>query len=268
MKENRQYPLVLGSCRLVILVGWLSLMVSGCFTTQYNLATQQQETLMHDTDKEIQIGAAYDIKVRKKMEINTDVDINERVQRLLDEIVSVCDRKELVYFIKVIDEDKINAVSLPGGYIYLYKGLIDAADNDAQLAGVIAHEVAHITARHGIKRLQAAYGASLLQLATAVAAPEVAGGTSLALNTVFMEYSQKDEFEADKLAVKYMREAGYDPKAMVNFLLKLKKKQEEAPLKRLSYWKTHPNPDKRMAVVRKEITGKLEFRDYLILTEE
>ncbi len=241
---------------------------SGCFTTQYNLATNQQETLIYDTEKEIAIGTSYASQINKKMDINTDVDINERVQNILNKIVSVCDRQELVYFIKIIDSKELNAVSLPGGYIYVYKGIIDEADNDAQIASVIAHEVGHINARHSIKRLQAAYGATVLQVVAAVAAPEVAGGTNLALNTIFTEYSQEDEYEADKLAIKYMKKAGYDPHEMITFFEKLQKEEEESPIRTKSYWKTHPNATKRMANVRKEITGKLEFRDYVILTEE
>ncbi len=271
MKKRKMRAIVrqVRSSGLSVLGGVLCVfLLSGCFTTEYNLATEKQETLLYDTDQEIRIGTAYAAKVNSQMEINHDIDLNERAQRILDDIVDVCDRKELVYFVKIIEKEDINAVSLPGGYIYLFKGLMDAVDNDGQLAGVIAHEVAHITARHGMKRLQAAYGATLLQLVSAVAAPEVAGGTGLALNTIFTEYSQQDEFEADKLAVKYMRKAGYEPTEMIAFLMKLKEEDEKAPLKRLSYWKTHPHPAKRMAVVRKAITGKLDFRDYVILTEE
>lgn len=244
------------------------LFCSGCFTTQYNLATDRQETLMYDTEKEVRIGTAYAAQVNKQFEINTDVDINERVEKILQNIVNVCDRQELVYFIKIIEKEDMNAVSLPGGYVYVFKGLIDATDNDAQLASVIAHEVGHITARHGIKRLQAAYGATLLQVAAAVGAPEVAGGTNLALNTIFAEYSQEDEYEADRLAIKYMKKSGYDPEEMLSFFEKLKKEHEDSPIRTRTYWQTHPHPLKRMANVRKEITGKLDFRDYVILTEQ
>jgi len=240
----------------------------GCVTTEYNLATKREETLLYDTEKEVKIGTAYAAKINKTYKMNTDVDVNERINDILNRIVEVCDRKDLVYFIKIIDKKSINAVSFPGGYIYLFQGLIDQVESDDELAGVIAHEVAHITAKHGIKRLQAAYGSMLLQVTSSVLTPEIAQGTNLALTSLFFEHSQQDEFLSDRLAVKYMKKAGYDPNGMISFFLKLKKENEKAPLKNFSYWKTHPYPAKRMAVVNQEITGKLGFRDYINLTED
>ena len=102
---------------------------SGC-TTEYNLATKKQETLFYDTEREIKIGDTVAPKIEAQYDMVTDVDVNERVERILDRIVAVCDRKDLIYFIKVIDDDLINAVSLPGGYIYLFRGLIEKVDND------------------------------------------------------------------------------------------------------------------------------------------
>ncbi len=83
-----------------------------------------------------------------------------------------------------------------------------------------------------------------------------------------MEHSQQAEFESDRLSVKYMKKAGYDPKEMVVFLKKLKIHKEKEPLRKYSYWKTHPNISQRIAVVNQEVTGKLEFRDYLNLMED
>lgn len=243
-------------------------MLAGC-STEYNLATRQQETLMHSTEKEVKIGEAIAQKIEKKYELVEDVDINEKVQKILNDIVAVCDRKDILYFIKVIDDDEIvNAVSLPGGYIYLFSGLIDKVENDDQLAGVIAHEVAHIAARHSVKRLQASYGAMLLQLAAyETAGGHMASGVNIALSTIFTEYSQKDEFESDILAVKYLRKAGYNPEEMAGFLRVLDEHHKEE-IRSYSYWRTHPGLSKRIAVVNKEVTGKMEFKDYLNLTGE
>ncbi|MCK5084001.1 MAG: M48 family metalloprotease, partial [Candidatus Omnitrophica bacterium] len=160
----------------------------------------------------------------------------------------------------------INAVSLPGGYVYVFRGLIEKVDNDDELAGVIAHEVGHITARHGVKRMQNAYAALILQVASTQTNARVAGGVNFALNSLFLEHSKQDEFEADRLGVKYLKKAGYNPKAMVAFLEKLKIEKEKAPRNRYSYWRTHPYLSQRISVVNQEITGKLEFRDYLNLT--
>ena len=243
----------------------MTVFLQGC-TTEYNLATRKQETLLYGMEKEVKIGDAVAPKIEAQYDILTDVDVNERVGRILDRIVAVCDRKELVYFIKVIDDDPINAVSLPGGYVYVFRGLIEKVDNDDELAGVIAHEVGHITARHGVKRMQNAYAALILQVASTQTNARVAGGVNFALNSLFLEHSKQDEFEADRLGVKYLKKAGYNPKAMVAFLEKLKIEKEKAPRNRYSYWRTHPYLSQRISVVNQEITGKLEFRDYLNLT--
>ncbi len=237
--------------------------------TEYNLATNQQETLMYGTEKEIAIGASLSQQFDKNFKINTDVDVNERVQRILNRLVKVCDRRELVYTIKVIDEKDLNAVSLPGGYIYVYKALIDAVDDDNQLACVIGHELGHIAAKHSIKKLQSMYGYTLLKLAAIQTRNgQLVQGLDTAFLSIFLEFSQEDEFAADKLGIKYAQKAGYDPRAMAGFLKNLKAKEDKEPLKPYSYWRTHPYIAQRIAAVNKEISGQMEFKDYLNLTGE
>jgi predicted Zn-dependent protease len=252
--------------RILMIFAVLAVIFSQGCTTEYNLATRQEESLMYSSDKEVKIGEAIAPKIEAEYDVMTDIDVNERVEGVLDRIVAICDRKDLVYIIKVFDEDPINAVSLPGGYVYVFRGLIDKVKSDDELAGVIAHEVGHITARHGVKRMQAAYAAMALQVASIPAGGNVAGGVSLAINSLFMAYSQEDEFEADRLAVKYLKKAGYDPQGMVTFFETLKAEQEKEPLNQYGYWRTHPYISQRIAVVRQAISGKLEFRDYLNLT--
>lgn len=241
----------------------------GC-VTEYNLATGKEETLMYTTEKEVKIGEKVAAQIEKQYDVITDVDVNERVERILDKIVAVSDRRDLVYFIKVLDDDELlNAASIPGGYVYLFSGLMEKIENDDQLAGVIAHEVGHITAKHGLKRLQASYGALLIQvLAVEAGGGRVASGVNLALTSLFTEHSQKAEFESDRLGVKYMQKAGYDPKEMIKFLEIIKKENAKEPIRRFSYWKTHPHVTKRIAVVNQEITGQMKYRDYLILIGE
>ncbi len=246
---------------------FLCCVLAGC-STEYNLATQQQETLIYGTDKEVSIGDAVSAKMEQQYDIVTDVDVNERVQRILDRIAAVCDRKDITYFIKVLDKDVLNAVSLPGGYVYIFKGLYDELKTDEQIAGVIAHEVAHITARHAVKRIQNAYGAMILQGLATQSSAKVAQGVNFALISLFSEYSQQDEFEADRLGVKYLKKAGYEPTAMVQVLVKLREDQEKSPAREYSYWRTHPFIPQRISVVNQAITGKLDFKDYLNLMGE
>lgn len=247
---------------------FLLVAVSGCVSSEYNLATNQQEYFMYSTEREVKMGQKVALKINEKMDLWNHVEQNERVDRILERIVAVCDRKNILYHVSLIDEDEINAFAIPGGYLYVFRGLLEEADSDDELAGVIAHEVAHITARHGIKRLQASYAAMLGQIgAMSTDHQGSSAAVSIAIASMFTEYSQQAEHEADELAVKYMREAGYDVNAVATFLEKLKKKNEQAPLRQFSYFKSHPNPAKRIGVVNQAINGELDFKGYLNLTE-
>ncbi|MBF0533077.1 MAG: septum formation protein Maf [Candidatus Omnitrophica bacterium] len=240
--------------------------LSAC-SSEFNLATGKQETLMYDTDKDVNIGDSVDQQILRQYKVVADVDVNERVKGILKRITAVCDRKDFVYFIRILEEKDINAVSLPGGYVYVFSGLIDKVKNDDQLAGVIAHEVGHITARHGVKRQQAAYQALLLQILATRTNGSTAAGVGLALESLFIAYSQEDELEADRLAVKYTKLAGYKPEEINGFFRILKAEQAKEPSRQFSYWRTHPYIAKRIAAVNQAIHGKMEFRDYLNLTE-
>ena len=240
--------------------------VSGC-TSEYNLATKKQESYLYSMDHEVELGSKVAAKIEEKYKLVGDVDANERVQNILARIVSVSDRKDIVYFIKIIDDDEvINAASLPGGYIYLFSGLMAKIKSEDQLAAIIAHEMGHITARHGIKSLQNSYAAILLQLAAVETDSQLATGVSATLATIFMNNSLDAEFEADRLSVKYLQKAGYDPHGMVEFLEELRREQEKGPTRSFSYWRTHPHLAKRVSAANQEISGRLEFKDYLNLT--
>ncbi len=251
-----------------ILVILMSVYLAGC-ATEYNLATQKQETLIFGVEKEIAVGNSIAHYIDQEYEINTDIDINERVTNIAKRIEKVCDRTEIFYTVQIIDEDEVNAFALPGGYIYVYKGLLDEVDNDDQLAGVIAHEFGHITARHAMKRMQAVYGYTLLQvLAITSGNQNMSPGINLAFGSIITGYSREDEFLADRVAVQYMEEAGYDPEEMIVFLEKLQKINAKKPIRPFSYWRTHPYTSQRISNVSQAISGKMTFRDYIRLTEE
>jgi len=241
----------------------------GC-TTEYNLATEKQETLLYGTDKEVKIGESIAAQFDEQFKILNDFEIQNRVNDILRRIVQVCDRQELVYTIKVVDDEEIvNAVSLPGGFVYVYRGLIDNVKNDDQLASVIAHEVGHITARHSIKKIQSLYGYTFLRiLAAGTGKRSAVQGVDVAFATMFTEYSQEDELEADRLSIKYTKKAGFSPEGMGGFLKVMKTIQEKEEPRQIAYWKTHPNLSQRIAAANKIVTGQLEFKDYLNLIGE
>lgn len=224
---------------------------------------------MYGDDKESAIGASVALAVEKELHLNYEVDVNLRVEKILKRIVAVCERKDITYTIRVIDDEQMNAFSLPGGYIFINKGLIDRVKNDNQLASVIAHEVAHVTAKHAMKRLQGSYGATILQGAAIVSGSgALAAGAALTSNSLLFANSRQDEFEADKLGVVYMKKAGYDATQMRAMLGELLNYVAKQPARPMSYWRTHPFIPQRMAQADIAANGKSEFKDYLNITGE
>jgi MAF protein len=246
-----------------------ALFLSGC-QTEYNLVTGQEETYFYSTDKEVQMGKAIAKSVEKEYKPVDDPLIQKRVEDIGKKIAAVCDRKEIEYYFKVLDDNEVNAVSLPGGYVYVNKGLIDKVANDNELAGVLAHEVGHIVARHSIKKLQGMMGYSLLKILT-VAVPgtgQVGTAADVAFTELMLGYSREDELLADQLSVRYARRAGYDPHGMITFLEKLQEIYRRKPPMQKSYFKTHPYVPDRIRVVKQEIGESIDFTDYINIEQK
>jgi predicted Zn-dependent protease len=239
--------------------------LTGCMS-EYNIVTGQEETYYYSTDKEVHIGRSIARKVEEEYELAEDPLVQKRVRDIGERIASVCDRKEIDYFFYVLDEEDVNAFALPGGFVYVNKGLVDKVDNDDQLAAVLAHEVGHIVARHSIKKLQAIMGYSILRVLTA-AIPEGGGQVSKTADVAFVEiltgYGRQDELLADKLGARYASKAGYNPRAMVDFLEKLHEMYRGRPLRPKTYFKTHPYVPDRIRTVKQELGEDIDFTDYI-----
>lgn len=240
------------------------LILGGCASPYYNLATQREEWVLTSSDKEVEMGRKISRQLEKQLKVLEDQTAQDRVNRIGQKLAEVCDRKELLYYFRVLDLKEVNAISLPGGYVYVNRGLLEKVGSDEELAGVLAHEIGHIAARHAMKRLQASMGYGLLQ-ALAVGtgtSREAIRGAQVAFTQIFLAYSRGDELQADRLAVKTMQRAGYDPYAMARFLEKLKEihRDKVAPG---SYLRTHPFVSDRIRVVHEEIEGKMRFEDYM-----
>ncbi|MBL7131931.1 MAG: M48 family metalloprotease, partial [Candidatus Omnitrophica bacterium] len=193
----------------------------------------------------------------------------ERVRKVGEKIASVCDRKDVNYYFKVVDQEGMNAVSLPGGFVYVNKGLIEKIDNDDELACVLAHEVGHIVAKHHIKKLQASLGYTFLNvLASQTTSPRFTGGMNLAMIQMMLAYSREDEFLADKLGIIYAKRAGYNAEAMVGFLEKLKQENKKHTRSiQATYFRTHPYISERIAKAKQILYGTIDFSDYLNLED-
>lgn len=237
---------------------------SGC-STEYNLATGRQEAYYYSTEQEVKIGKAMAKQVDKQYKPVDDPLVQARVEEIGRKIVEVCDRKDIRYTFKAIDKKDVNAVSLPGGYVYVFKGLIDKVSDDDELAAVLAHEVAHIVARHSIKKMQAVNGYSLARIAAIVVtqSPEIMAASDSVFTDLLLGYGREDELLADELGARYAKLAGFDPRGMISFLGKLEQHNRRQPLRPKSYLKTHPYVPDRVRVVKQELGEPLEFTDYI-----
>lgn len=255
--------------------------LAGC-ATEYNVATKSEEWIYYDVNKEIKIGESVARQIEKAYKISANPDFQERIKAIGAKIAAACDRKELLYHFNVIEareekdkkdiDEEVNAMALPGGYIYCFKGLFTQANpTDDELAGVLAHEVGHVVAKHSLKKLQGSMGYMLLRVIASQIpdAPGLTQGLDAAFYELMMGYSREDELMADRLGARYAKAAGYDPRAMITFLEKLQEINRKKPLRPFSYGRTHPYASDRIRVVKEEMGESISFKDYInIETEE
>lgn len=243
--------------------------MSGC-STEYNLATKQEEKYYYSTDQEVKMGRSIDLQVEKQYKFSADPLQQKRVEDIGKKIAAVSDRKEIDYHFRVLEDDQVNAVSLPGGYIYVNSGLLEKVSNNDELACVLAHEIGHIVARHSIKKLQAMQSYTVLRLLVAVApgTGEVGTAADVAFTQFLLGYSREDELLADQLGARYAKLAGYDPHGMITFLTKLQDINRRMPIQEKSYYKTHPYVPDRIRVVKQEMGEGIDFGDYINIEQK
>lgn len=224
------------------------------------------------TESEVKMGRQLAAQVDKEAKFIDDPIITEYVNRVGQNIVLHSDAK-VPFTIKVIDSDEVNAFALPGGFFYVNKGLILAADNEAELAGVMAHEIAHVAARHAMeneRKMQIIdYGllAGVL-LGGGIIGNVLYNGGGLIEGLTFLKFTRGAEEEADKLGVQYMWAAGYDPNAMATMFEKLEAKNKKKPGTISKLFATHPAPpDRRAAAI--SLAARFPERDeYVISSSE
>ena len=223
-------------------------------------------------EKEVRLGREVAAEVDRQAKFVDDPVITEYVNRVGQNIVLHSDSK-VPFTIKVIDSDEVNAFALPGGFFYVNKGLILAADNEAELVGVMAHEIAHVAARHAVENQAKA---TLLEYA-AIGGSIFLGGipgmiyqntAGIGLLGIFMKFSRSAEEEADKLGVQYMYAAGYDPGAMATMFEKLEAKNKKKPGFIARAFATHPAPPDRRASALALAARFPENEEYVISSSE
>ncbi len=228
----------------------------------------------YSIEREIALGKGLAQEVERSSKLIDDPVVVEYVNRVGQNLVRNSDAK-VPFTIKVIDSDEVNAFALPGGFFYVNSGLILRAQEESELAGVMAHEISHVIARHGTK--QATKG-EMMQLATIPLMLLGPGGWAgyglyealqLAIPLSYLKFSRDDEREADFLGLQYMYKAGYDPNAYVTFFERIQADEKRRPGTIPKFFSTHPPTPERIADAQKEIARILPEKDeYIVTTSE
>jgi hypothetical protein len=226
------------------------------------------------TNWEIGTGKQYSMEIEKSAHLVTDPVVVEYVNRIGQNIVKNSDCK-VPFTIKVIDSDEINAMALPGGFFYVNSGLILAADEEAELAGVMAHETAHVCAHHQARQMtKMGYmeiGSIPLEIITygSWTGYGIYEASQLAIPISMLEFSREYEAEADWLGLQYMYKAGYDPQAFIQFFEKLDALEKHKPGALAKVFADHPQTPDRIAHSETEIATIMPSRpDYMVSTSE
>jgi predicted Zn-dependent protease len=228
----------------------------------------------YSLEHEIALGKSLAQEVERSSKLIDDPVVTEYVNRVGQNLVRNSDA-QVPFTIKVIDSDEVNAFALPGGFFYVNSGLILRAQEESELAGVMAHEISHVTLRHGTKQ---ATKADLIQIGAMAAMIFVpygwAGygiyeGMNLAIPLTFLKFSRDAEREADYFGIEYMYKAGYDPNSYVTFFERIQADEKRRPGTVPKMFSTHPPTPDRIAAAQKEIARILPEKDeYIVTTSE
>jgi hypothetical protein len=226
----------------------------------------------YSLETEIKMGQQFAMQVEQSVKLVQDPVVTEYVNRIGQNLVRNSDA-QVPFTIKVIDSDEVNAFALPGGFFYVNSGLILAADEEAELAGVMAHEIAHVAARHGMRQQTRANWAQIGTIPLIFIGGGIGYGiyeaSGLALPLTFMKFQRNFEAEADYLGLQYMYKTGYDPQAFIAFFEKLQAKEKKKPGTLAKAFASHPQTPDRIEVSQKEIATILPARaQYIVSTSE
>jgi predicted Zn-dependent protease len=223
-------------------------------------------------EKEQQLGRQLADEVERQVKLFKDPVVNEYVNRVGQNLVRNSDAK-VPFIIKVVDSDEINAFALPGGFFYVNTGLILAADEEAELAGVMGHEIAHVAARHATENMAKGTLANIATIPLIMLGGPAGMGARQAASFMvplqFLQFSRKDEAEADYLGLQYMYKAGYDPSAFISMFEKLQAKETAKAGSMSKLFSTHPPTGDRIEATKKNIEQILPDREqYIVTTSE
>lgn len=213
------------------------------------------------TQQEVQAGAEYANEINRQLPLLRDGQANQYINELGRSIARNADQRGIQYTFYIVNSDVVNAFAIPGGHVYVNRGLIERSNNMSELAGVLGHEIGHVVERHAVERLQRAQNANtMLGVLYGVLLRRNPGtveqaGIQIGGNAVFAGYSRDAEREADRVAVTYLTRSGISPQGMVSMFQQLMQQQRSAPSKVESWFATHPLSQERIANTQANINA-------------
>ena len=255
---------------LILIVMVIGSMIAGCAT---NPVTGKDQFMIYSQSSEMNIGKQYAPEIEKQLYGKLDAPgIQNYVNSVGQKIAAVSHNSDINFTYTVVNHDMINAMALPGGYIFITRGMLEKLDSEAQLAAILAHETVHVTARHSVASMSRQIGINvLLNVAINEKTPDSAAAIAGYANQLMnLKYSRNQELEADKYGMDYMIKAGYDPAGMTETMDIL---AAESKTRQIEFFSTHPNPGNRKEMLTRHMNlkgynymsqglkvGKSEFR--------
>jgi predicted Zn-dependent protease len=247
---RRPLHLTLVAIALISSAAWLT----GCAT---NPVTGKQELALMSEAQEIELGRQSDREVIASIGLYPDDRLQQYVQSLGTRLAAASERPNLPWTFRVVDDASVNAFALPGGFVYVTRGIMTHLTSEAELVSVMGHEIGHVTARHSVSQMSKQQLAGLGLGLAMIFVPEARPYSDLAqtgMGLMFLKFSRQDESQADDLGLKYLVQAGYDPRPMTEVFELLERVSQSSPGGRLPQWlASHPDPAARRETIGKEI---------------
>ena len=234
------------------------------FSFVLGLQTSAEASLI-SKNQEISMGKDVAAQLEAKYGVVQDDDLQARVDNIGQRLVAVCDRQDLTYSFKVLNSDEVNAMAVPGGFIYVFKGLLDYMPSDDELAGVLGHEVGHIVKRHSVKQVEKQMALTLLTIILTKGQGFILADATM--QALMAGYSRSDEREADEQGFNLTNKAGFNPYSMLITVSKLQDLADAKGNPGFGLFSTHPEPEVRIERVNKAL-AKMNITPTVALAED